>query len=43
MTDGAKWRIVVPANLAYGPRGAGQLIGPNETLIFDIELIAITQ
>lgn len=43
MKEGAKWRIVVPANLAYGPRGAGQLIGPNETLIFDIELIAITK
>lgn len=43
MKEGGKWRIVVPANLAYGPRGAGQLIGPNETLIFDIELIAITQ
>jgi FKBP-type peptidyl-prolyl cis-trans isomerase FklB len=43
MKEGAKWRIVVPANLAYGPRGAGQLIGPNETLVFEIELIAITQ
>lgn len=43
MKEGGKWRIVVPANLAYGPRGAGQLIGPNETLVFDIELIAITQ
>lgn len=43
MNEGAQWRIVVPANLAYGPRGAGQLIGPNETLVFDIELIAITQ
>lgn len=43
MKEGAKWRIVVPANLAYGPRGAGNLIGPNETLIFEIELIAITK
>lgn len=45
MKEGAKWEIVVPANLAYGPRGAGQgsPIGPNETLIFEIELIAITQ
>ena len=42
MKEGSKWRIVVPANLAYGPRGAGNLIGPNETLIFEIELIAIT-
>jgi FKBP-type peptidyl-prolyl cis-trans isomerase FklB len=43
MKEGAKWRIVVPANLAYGPRGAGDLIGPNETLVFEIELIAITK
>lgn len=43
MKEGGKWRIVVPANLAYGPRGAGQLIGPNETLIFEIELVAITK
>jgi FKBP-type peptidyl-prolyl cis-trans isomerase FklB len=43
MKEGAKWELVIPANLAYGPRGAGQLIGPNETLKFDIELIAITQ
>ena len=43
MKEGGKWEIVVPANLAYGPRGAGQLIGPNETLKFEIELVAITQ
>ena len=45
MKEGSKWQIVVPSDLAYGPRGAGQgsPIGPNETLLFDIELIAITQ
>jgi FKBP-type peptidyl-prolyl cis-trans isomerase FklB len=43
MKEGAKWELVIPADLAYGPRGAGQLIGPNETLKFEIELIAITQ
>ncbi len=43
MKEGSKWRIVVPANLAYGPRGAGNLIGPNETLIFEIEVIAFTK
>lgn len=43
MKEGAKWRVVIPGNLAYGPQGAGDKIGPNETLIFDIELIAITQ
>ncbi|MDO8706749.1 MAG: FKBP-type peptidyl-prolyl cis-trans isomerase [Sulfuricaulis sp.] len=41
MKEGAKWQIFVPADLAYGPRGAGQAIGPNETLIFDIELISV--
>ncbi|MDB2705176.1 FKBP-type peptidyl-prolyl cis-trans isomerase [Pseudomonadota bacterium] len=45
MKEGGKWHVVIPANLAYGPRGAGQgsPIGPNETLEFDIELIAITK
>lgn len=43
MKEGGKWRVVIPGNLAYGPQGAGEMIGPNETLIFDIELIAITQ
>lgn len=38
MKVGSKWEIYVPADLAYGPRGAGGLIGPNATLIFDIEL-----
>lgn len=41
MKQGAKWRLFIPANLAYGPQGAGQLIGPNSTLIFDVELIKI--
>jgi FKBP-type peptidyl-prolyl cis-trans isomerase FklB len=38
MKVGSKWRLFVPSNLAYGPRGAGEQIGPNSTLIFDIEL-----
>jgi FKBP-type peptidyl-prolyl cis-trans isomerase len=41
MSEGSKWRLFIPANLAYGPNGAGDKIGPNETLIFDIELIEI--
>ena len=41
MKEGAKWEVYIPAELAYGERGAGQNIGPNETLIFDIELIKI--
>ena len=43
MKVGGKWKIVVPANLAYADRGAGNLIGPNETLIFDIELVSISK
>lgn len=40
MSPGAKWTIYVPANLAYGSRGAGHVIAPNATLIFDIELLS---
>lgn len=41
MKEGAKWQIYIPADLAYGPRGAGNAIGPNEALIFDIELLSV--
>ncbi|MCZ6804655.1 MAG: FKBP-type peptidyl-prolyl cis-trans isomerase [Proteobacteria bacterium] len=41
MTVGSKWQITVPSELAYGERGGGGVIGPNATLLFDIELIAI--
>jgi len=41
MNVGSKWQIYVPAELAYGERGAGSSIGANETLIFDIELLAV--
>lgn len=41
MKEGAKWMIFVPAELAYGERGHGGAIGPNETLIFEIELVSI--
>jgi FKBP-type peptidyl-prolyl cis-trans isomerase FklB len=41
MPVGSKWQIFVPANLAYGERGAGNVIGPNATLIFEIELVDI--
>jgi FKBP-type peptidyl-prolyl cis-trans isomerase len=41
MPVGSKYQIFVPAELAYGPRGAGADIGPNAALIFDIELVSI--
>ncbi|HEC14025.1 MAG TPA: FKBP-type peptidyl-prolyl cis-trans isomerase [Acidiferrobacteraceae bacterium] len=41
MKEGAKWQVVIPPEMAYGPTGAGALIGPNATLVFDIELIKI--
>jgi FKBP-type peptidyl-prolyl cis-trans isomerase FklB len=41
MPTGSKWQLFVPADLAYGARGAGPGIGPNSTLIFEVELISI--
>jgi FKBP-type peptidyl-prolyl cis-trans isomerase FklB len=41
MPVGSKWQIVVPATQAYGDRGVGSTIEPNETLIFDVELVGI--
>ncbi|MBS3952151.1 MAG: FKBP-type peptidyl-prolyl cis-trans isomerase [Methylomicrobium sp.] len=41
MKEGAKYRFYIPAELAYGTRGAGPKIGPNSALIFDIELIKV--
>ncbi|KIH76222.1 FKBP-type peptidyl-prolyl cis-trans isomerase FklB [Geoalkalibacter ferrihydriticus] len=41
MKEGAKWKIFLPAELAYGEQGAGQVIGPNQTLIFDVELLSV--
>ena len=41
MNVGSKFRFYIPYNLAYGERGAGQLIGPFETLIFEVELLDI--
>ncbi len=43
MGEGAKWQVFIPSNLAYGERGAGGQIGPNATLIFEIELISIQE
>lgn len=41
MKEGAKWQLFIPSELAYGERGAGGDIGPNSTLIFDIELLSV--
>ena len=41
MREGDIWEVVIPSELAYGAQGAGASIGPNETLVFEIELISV--
>ena len=41
MHVGAKWKVWIPSELAYGEQGAGKSIGPNQALIFEIELLSI--
>lgn len=41
MREGDEWKLVIPANLAYGSRGAGSVIPPNQVLVFDLELLKV--
>ena len=41
MPVGSKWQLFIPSEMAYGQRGAGADIGPNATLIFEVELLSI--
>lgn len=41
MPEGSKWRLYIPSNLGYGAHGAGEMIPPHSTLIFDVELIQV--
>lgn len=41
MKEGSKWMLVIPSSLAYAERGAGNMIGPNSTLVFEVELLSI--
>ena len=41
MPVGSKWKLAIPPELGYGAGGAGQMIGPNAALVFEVELIAI--
>lgn len=41
MPAGSRWQLYIPPQLAYGPRGVGSDIGPNETLVFEVELLAV--
>lgn len=41
MSEGAKWRLFIPSDLGYGAQGAGEMIPPHSTLIFEVELIEV--
>ena len=41
MTEGAKWKLFIPSELAYGAQQAGEMIPPHSTLIFEVELLSI--
>ena len=41
MKEGSTWQLFVPPDLAYGEQGAGNMIGPNATLIFEVYLLSV--
>jgi FKBP-type peptidyl-prolyl cis-trans isomerase len=41
MKEGDEWQLVIPSDLGYGARGAGADIPPNQTLVFDMKLVAV--
>ena len=43
MPEGSTWEVIIPPELAYGSAGAGNLIGPEETLVFEIQLIKVNR
>ena len=43
MQVGSKWKLAIPADLAYGAGGAGQVIGPNAALVFEVELLSVQE
>jgi FKBP-type peptidyl-prolyl cis-trans isomerase FklB len=43
MKEGSKWQLFIPADLAYGARGAGRVIGPDAALVFDVELLSVKE
>jgi FKBP-type peptidyl-prolyl cis-trans isomerase FklB len=43
MKVGSKWQLFIPSELAYGEQSAGRVIGPNSTLIFEVELLGIKE
>ena len=43
MSEGSRWELVIPSELAYGSHGAGSRIGPNSTLVFEVELLSVNR
>ncbi len=41
MPEGSKWKLYIPSNLGYGAQGAGEMIPPHSTLVFEVELIEV--